>query len=88
MAGLRVVVAVTPRLLGDVLCHALAQDGLDVISVDVGSMLLEEYDVAIVNGDRGSEVRARHVITLPEEDSGASGLSSWALLRHALAELG
>lgn len=87
MAGLRVVVAVTPRLLGDVLCHALAQDGLDVISVDVGSMLVDEYDVAVVNGGRASEVRAKHVITLPEEGSGAGGLSSLTLLRHSLADL-
>ena len=87
MAVLRVVVAVTPRLLGDALCRALAEDGLDASSVDVGSLLIEEYDVAVVNAGRATEVRAKHVITLPEEGSGPGGLSSLALLRHALAEL-
>ena len=87
MSTQRVVVAVSPRLLADALCQALARDGLEVINADAGPLPDGEYDVAVVNGGRGAEVRARYVVTLPEEGSGPGGLSSLALLREALADL-
>lgn len=87
MAVQRVVVAVSPRLLGDALCRSLAQDGLEVISIDVDTDLGGEYDVAVVSAGRETEVQATHVISLPEGGSGATGLSPLTLLRNALAAL-
>ena len=62
MDGRTVVVAVTPRLLGDVLCRALAVDGFLVSTADIRTE--EAYDVAIVSAGREHDVRARRVITV------------------------
>ena len=62
MDGRRVVVAVTPRLLGDVLCRALALDGFLVSTADDGTD--QAYDVAIVTAGREHDVVATRVITI------------------------
>lgn len=67
MAVLSVVVAVSPRLLGDVVCHALALDGLAVGSVDAGTAAERSYDVALASPGREREVHAKEVVTLDPE---------------------
>ena len=64
----RVVVAVSPRLLGDVLCRSLAEQGMAVLSVDAAPFADEVYDVGVVSAGREGEVHAAHVITLPPDD--------------------
>lgn len=64
MGGPSVVVAVSPRLLGDVVCRALALDGLAVSSVDAGTAAETAYDVALVSAGREHEVRAREVVAV------------------------
>lgn len=65
MDGRRIAVAVTPRLLGDVFCRALALDGLLVSTVE--GRTEEAYDVAIVSADREQDVVAARVITIDGE---------------------
>lgn len=64
MDVLSVVVAVSPRLLGDVVCRALALDGIDVGSVDAGTAAETTYDVALASPGREREVRAAEVVTV------------------------
>lgn len=58
-------VAVTPRLLEDVLCRALALDGFLVSTADGGTE--EAYDVAVVSAGREQDVVATRVITIDGE---------------------
>jgi len=87
VAGKRVIVAVSPPLLADALCRALAQDGMTVSTVDEVPLPDQPYDVAVVTPGREQEVRAAHVVTVPAEGSGAAGPTSLALLREAVARL-
>lgn len=79
MDGRRVVVAVTPRLLGDVLCRALAQDGF-LVSTAHGRTE-EAYDVAVVSAGREHDVVAARVITI-------DGEPDLATLREQLQRVG
>lgn len=58
------VVAVQPRLLGEVVCRALLLDGFAVDSVDAGAGAEAAYDVALVTPGREHEVRASEMITV------------------------
>lgn len=64
MSVLSVVIAVSPRLLGDLACRVLALDGLAVSSLDAGTAAETSYDVALVSPGREHEVRASEVVTV------------------------
>ena len=81
MDGRRVVVAVTPRLLGDALCRALAQDGFRVVTA--GGSADGAYDVAIVSPGRETDVVAARVITV---DGGPPDLAALRVLLQADAD--
>ena len=72
------VVAVTPRLLGDALCRALARDGFRVSTAFEPTD--QAYDVAIVSPDRENDVVAARVITV---DAGSPDLAALRELLQA-----
>jgi hypothetical protein len=70
-----VVVAVTPRLLGDSLVSALADQGVAATSASDG-VAAEHFDVAVVSADRQDDVDADVVIRLPDVPDGSAALRS------------
>lgn len=75
MASRRVVVAVRPRLLADVLIRSLAAEDIDV-TLYVEDARIEvrgqRYDIAIVSGSLPAPLHVDVVVRLPE-DAGAAG---------------
>ena len=60
------MVAVEPRLLQDVLCRTLEQEGFRVSTAVAGTV--ESYDLAVVSAGRERDVRATRVIPLDGDD--------------------
>lgn len=65
MARLDLVIAVTPRLLGDVLARALASAGLSVYVWEGGEDA--EAAAALVTGEPPAGLRAGQVVYVPTE---------------------
>lgn len=65
----RVVVAVSPRLLGDLVVRVMALAGYDVVDVDLVARECEPTPVAVVSPGRETHVAADVVLTLPREGS-------------------
>lgn len=91
------VVAVTPRLLGDSLVSALVDQGVAATSVDEGEG--HHFDVAVVSADRQQDVEADVVIRLPDVPDGSAVMRSAGRdvvislvdfddLRHVIQRLG
>lgn len=79
----RVIVAVEPRLLGDVLSEGLAETGLEVVvhaSVERpdSSLTGASYDIAIITGTLPDDVVVDAVICLPDAPGGPAKVTSRA----------
>ena len=70
--GWRVLIAVSPPLLGDVLARELARDDLQIVLLSVGGDTRDDDFDLVVTNHRPPSVTTRALLRLPRDGAGAA----------------